>query len=43
MRVEDKRGISHFTLARSKDGINNWHINNQPTMIPRPDRYPEEI
>jgi len=43
MRVEDKRGISHFTLARSKDGINNWHIDNQPTMIPRPDRYPEEI
>jgi len=43
MRVEDKRGISHFTLARSKDGINNWHIDTQPTMIPLPDLYPEEI
>jgi predicted GH43/DUF377 family glycosyl hydrolase len=43
MRVEDKRGISHFTLARSKDGINNWHIDNRPTMTPLPNLYPEEL
>ena len=43
MRVEDKRGISHFTLARSKDGMNNWDIDSQPTMLPLPDLYPEEI
>ncbi|MFW9998714.1 MAG: glycosidase [Candidatus Hodarchaeota archaeon] len=43
MRVEDKRGISHFTLARSKDGISNWHIDTQPTMTPNPKTYPEEI
>ena len=43
MRVEDRRGISHLTLAQSKNGINNWQINSQPTLIPSPDEYPEEV
>jgi len=43
MRVEDKRGISHLTLARSKDGIRNWQIDPQPTIISLSDVYPEEI
>jgi predicted GH43/DUF377 family glycosyl hydrolase len=43
MRVEDKRGISHLTLARSKDGIHNWQIDPQPTISPLSDDYPEEI
>lgn len=43
MRVEDRRGISHFTLAQSKNGINNWQIDSQPTLMPNPDKYPEEI
>lgn len=43
MRVEDRRGISHLTLARSKNGISDWQIDTQPTLIPNPDKYPEEI
>ncbi|MBW1697941.1 MAG: glycosidase [Deltaproteobacteria bacterium] len=43
MRVEDRRGISHFTAARSKDGIGGWEIDPQPTLMPEPEKYPEEI
>jgi len=32
VRVEDFRGFSHLTLARSKDGVTNWHIEESPTM-----------
>jgi predicted GH43/DUF377 family glycosyl hydrolase len=42
VRVEDFRGASHLTVARSTDGIGNWRINAQPTL--RPDSaYTEEI
>ena len=43
MRVEDRRGISHLTAARSKDGIDNWRIDDQPTLIPGPKSHAEEI
>jgi len=43
MRVEDRRGFSHFTVARSADGVTNWRIDAEPTMVPEPDLYPEEI
>jgi predicted GH43/DUF377 family glycosyl hydrolase len=43
MRVEDRRGISHFTVARSKDGLNGWKIDSQPTFMPDPGNYPEEL
>jgi predicted GH43/DUF377 family glycosyl hydrolase len=43
VRVEDRRGISHLTAARSKDGIKDWIIDNNPTLLPDPDNYPEEI
>jgi predicted GH43/DUF377 family glycosyl hydrolase len=43
MRVEDRRGISHLTLARSKDGITNWRIDERPTLMPEPREHPEEI
>jgi predicted GH43/DUF377 family glycosyl hydrolase len=43
MRVEDRRGISHLTVARSKDGISKWYIDNQPTFIHSPETHPEEI
>lgn len=43
MRVEDRRGLSHLTVARSKDGAGGWKIDSQPTMPPRPDTHPEEI
>lgn len=33
-RVEDLRGFSHLTLARSKDGLTDWQIDAEPTMMP---------
>ena len=42
-RVEDFRGISHLTVARSEDGITNWQIDNAPTLKPEPEKYPEEL
>ncbi len=41
-RVEDRRGISHLTAARSANGIDGWQVNPQPTLAPDPN-YPEEI
>jgi predicted GH43/DUF377 family glycosyl hydrolase len=32
-RVEDLRGFSHLTLARSKDGLTDWQIDPHPTLI----------
>lgn len=42
LRVEDKKGISHFTIARSKNGINKWKIGATPAMEPLPGDHPEE-
>jgi len=41
-RVEDRRGHSHLTVARSADGITDWTIDPAPTFAPDPDKYPEE-
>ncbi|WP_440948798.1 glycosidase [Methanosarcina sp. T3] len=43
VRVEDHRGISHLTVARSNNGINGWEIDPEPTFVPDPINYPEEI
>ncbi len=43
VRVEDRRGISHLTAARSKDGLNKWKIDEKPTLFPEPEVYPEEL
>lgn len=43
MRVEDRRGISHLTKAVSGDGITNWKCDEKPTLMPQPDRHPEEF
>lgn len=43
LRVEDMRGISHLTVARSRDGIGDWRIDEEPTFTGDPDNYPEEI
>ena len=43
VRVEDFRGISHLTVARSKDGISNWDIDSEPTLRPDPAGHPEEL
>ena len=29
VRVEDRRGHSHLTVARSNDGVSNWQIDSQ--------------
>jgi predicted GH43/DUF377 family glycosyl hydrolase len=42
-RVEDFRGISHLTAARSEDGISNWQVDREPTLKPEPEKYPEEL
>jgi predicted GH43/DUF377 family glycosyl hydrolase len=42
-RVEDYRGISHLTAARSDNGIDDWQIDDGPTLMPEPEKYPEEI
>lgn len=35
-RVEDRRGISHLTVARSKDGVSNWVVDETPLLAPEP-------
>ena len=42
-RVEDRRGHSHFCAARSANGIDNWQIDPQPTLMADPDKFPEEL
>jgi len=32
VRVEDMRGFSHLTVARSEDGFTNWQIDASPTL-----------
>jgi predicted GH43/DUF377 family glycosyl hydrolase len=42
-RVEDRRGISHLTAARSSNGVDGWVIDPKPTLAPDPEKYPEEL
>jgi predicted GH43/DUF377 family glycosyl hydrolase len=35
-RVEDRRGISHLTVARSADGRTKWRINPEPLIADDP-------
>ncbi|MDP4198057.1 MAG: glycosidase [Bacteroidota bacterium] len=42
-RVEDHTGLSHLTVAKSRNGIDNWEIDPTPTMLPDPHNYPEEM
>jgi predicted GH43/DUF377 family glycosyl hydrolase len=41
-RVEDRRGHSHFCVARSANGVDDWQIAPQPTLLPDPEHFPEE-
>ena len=43
MRVEDRRGLSHLTVARSSDGVGGWRIDTGPTFVGEPESHPEEI
>ena len=40
-RVEDMRGHSHLTVARSQDGMSNWEIDSEPTLLADFENYPE--
>src|SRR5467141_3637988 len=42
-RVEDFRGHSHLCAARSKNGIDGWVVDKEPTLLPDAFRYPEEL
>jgi predicted GH43/DUF377 family glycosyl hydrolase len=42
LRVEDRRGFSHLTVARSENGLSGWRIDPEPTFPARPDTHPEE-
>lgn len=42
-RCEDRRGISHFTVARSKSGVDGWEIDSQPSFVADPENFPEEL
>ncbi len=42
VRVEDRRGHSHLTLARSRDGVSNWRIDPQPSFPADPENHSEE-
>lgn len=43
VRVEDRRGISHLTVARSKDGFRDWVIGSSPSMMPDESEESDEI
>jgi predicted GH43/DUF377 family glycosyl hydrolase len=42
-RVEDRRGLSHLCAARSANGVDGWVIDPEPTLMPDPENYPEEL
>ncbi len=42
-RVEDRRGHSHFCVARSANGVDNWQIDPRPSLLADPEHYPEEL
>lgn len=42
LRIEDRRGYSHLTVATSKDGVTGWNIRNAPLMMPGQPEYPYE-
>ena len=43
MRVEDRRGLSHLTVGRSRDGFTNWRVDRHPTLPADPVGHPEEV
>ena len=42
-RVEDRRGLSHLCAARSRNGVDEWQIDREPTLMPNPVDHPEEL
>lgn len=43
VRVEDRRGISHLQVARSRDGVTDWQFDEHPLLRPELESHPEEI
>jgi predicted GH43/DUF377 family glycosyl hydrolase len=43
VRCEDRRGHSHLTAARSKNGIGGWEIDLSPTFSGEPQSHSEEL
>ena len=41
-RVEDRRGISHLTVARSANGIDGWKVDDEPLLAPDEDTASEQ-
>jgi len=41
-RVEDRRGHSHLTVARSNNGVTNWQIDSKPSFAPDLEHHSEE-
>jgi predicted GH43/DUF377 family glycosyl hydrolase len=41
-RVEDLRGISHLTVARSANGVDGWSVDAQPLLAPVDDVADEQ-
>lgn len=42
VRVEDRRGHSHLTVARSGDGVSNWRVDTAPSFAPDLINHSEE-
>jgi predicted GH43/DUF377 family glycosyl hydrolase len=42
-RAEDRRGHSHLCAARSANGVDGWRVDSRPTLLPDPERWPEEL
>src|SRR6266581_4242639 len=42
-RVEERTGLSHLCVARSRNGIDGWQIDPEPTFGADPQNYPEEL
>ena len=42
VRVEDRRGISHLTVARSANGLDGWSVDPEPLLAPDPDNPSEQ-
>jgi predicted GH43/DUF377 family glycosyl hydrolase len=42
-RVEDRRGHSHLCVARSANGVDDWQIDPEPTLLADPEHFPEEL
>ena len=43
VRVEGMDGLSHLTVARSRDGKAGWRIDSSPTLRPDDESFPEEV